>query len=75
MNINNQILKKGWVKFYIIFITVYSIIFSLLLKYKLFYLTPIFVLLFGIIERKFRKGSREVTWIDLSSLIYKKNIS
>ena len=68
MDTNTKTLKRGWVKFYIIYFIVYGIIFSVLLKYKLLYLTPILVLFFGITERRFRKGSRELTWKDLSSL-------
>ena len=75
MDTNTKTLKRGWVKFYIIYFIVYGITFSILLKYKSLFLTPILVFLFGIIERKFRKGRREVTWRDLSSLFNKNNIS
>lgn len=68
METNTKTLKRGWVKFYIIYFIIYGIIFSLLLKYKLSYLIPILVFLLGIIERKFRKDSRDVTWKDLISL-------
>lgn len=68
MDTNTKTLNSGWARCYIIYIIVYGIFFSLLLKYKFSYLIPILVLLMGITERKFSKGSREVTWKDLISL-------
>jgi len=42
------------------------------LKYKLLYLTPILVILLGITEKRFRNGSRDLTWKDLFSKIIRK---
>jgi hypothetical protein len=69
MTTNTKTLKKGWIRFYTIFLIIHFLFFNLLLKYKLLYLTPILVILLGIIEKRFRNGSRDLTWKDLFSKI------
>jgi hypothetical protein len=69
MTTNTKTLKKGWIRFYTIFLIIHVLFFNLLLKYKLLYLTPILVILLGIIEKRFRNGSRDLTWKDLFSKI------
>jgi hypothetical protein len=64
-------LKKGWIKFYSIFIIVFILTEILLLKYKFLYLSPVVIILLGFIERKFMKDSRDVEWKDLISLFQK----
>jgi hypothetical protein len=69
MTTNTKTLKKGWIRFYTIFLIIHGLFFNLLLKYELLYLTPILVILLGIIEKRFRNGSRDLTWKDLFSKI------
>lgn len=64
-------LKKGWMKFYSIFIIVFTLTLYVLLKHKFLYLLPFVIILFGFIERKFMKDSRDVEWKDLISLFQK----
>ena len=64
-------LKKDWLKFYSIFIIVFTLTFYILLKHKFLYLLPFVIILFGFIERKFMKDSRDVEWKDLISLFQK----
>ncbi len=64
-------LKKGWMKFYSIFIIVFTLTLYILLKHKFLYLLPFVIILFGFIERKFMKDSRDVEWKDLISLFQK----
>jgi MFS-type transporter involved in bile tolerance (Atg22 family) len=64
-------LKKSWMKFYSIFIIVFTITLYILLKHKFLYLLPFVIILFGFIERKFMKDSRDVEWKDLFSLFQK----
>ena len=69
METNTKTLKKGWIRFYTIFLIIHGLFFYLLLKYELLYLTPILAILLGIIEKRFRNGSRDLTWKDLFSKI------
>jgi len=63
-------LKKGWMKFYTIFMIVFILTEYLLFKYKLLCLSPFVIILIGFIERKFMKDSRDVEWKDLISLFH-----
>jgi hypothetical protein len=65
METNTKTLKKGWIRFYIIFLIIHGLLFYLLLKYELLYISPILLFFFGIIEKRFRNGSRDLTWKDL----------
>jgi hypothetical protein len=65
METNTETLKKGWIRFYTIFLIIYGLFFYLLLKYELLYISPILFLYFGIIEKRFRNGSRDIIWKDL----------
>lgn len=67
----NKNLKKDWMKFYSIFIIVFTLTFYILLKHKFLYLLPFVIILFGFIERTFMKDSRDVEWKDLISLFRK----
>ena len=69
MTTNTKTLKKGWIKFYSIFLIIHGFFFYLLLKYELLYLTPILVIFLGITEKRFRNSSRDLTWKDLFSKI------
>jgi hypothetical protein len=69
METNTKTLKKGWIRFYTIFFIIHGLFYYLLLKYKLLYLTPILLILLGNTERRFRNGSRDLTWKDLFSKI------
>ena len=72
METNNKTLKRGWLRFYTIFLTTYGFFFYVILKNDLLYLSPFLVILLGNTERFFRKDSRDVTWKDLISKIYKR---
>jgi len=65
METNTKTLKKGWIRFYTIFLIIYCLFFYLLLKYELLYISPILFLYFGIIEKRFKNGSRDIIWKDL----------
>jgi hypothetical protein len=72
MEKNNKTLKRGWLRFYTIFLITYGFFFYVILKIDLLYLIPFLVILLGNTERFFRKDSRDVTWKDLISRIYKR---
>ena len=65
METNTKILKKGWIRFYTFFLIIHGLFFNLLLKYELLYISPLLSLFLGIIEKRFRNGSRDLTWKDL----------
>ena len=69
METNTKTLKKGRIRFYTIFFIMYGLFSYLLLKYELLYISPLHLLFFGIIEKRFRNGSRDLTWKDLFSKI------
>jgi hypothetical protein len=69
METNTKTLKKGWIRFYTIFFIIYGLFSYLLLKFELLYISPLHLLFFGIIEKRFRNGSRDLTWKDLFSNI------
>jgi len=71
METNNKTLKRGWLRFYTIFLVTYGFFFHVILKNDLLYIIPFLVFLLGNTERFFRKDSRDVTWKDLISRIYK----
>ena len=69
METNTKNLKKGWIRFYIIFLIIHGLLFYLRLKYELLYISPLLFLFFGIIDKRFRNGSMDLTWKDLFSKI------
>ena len=69
METNTKNLKKGWIRFYIIFLIRYGLLYYLLLKFELLFISPIFLFFFGIIDKRFRNGIMDLTWKDLFSKI------
>jgi len=70
----NKPLPKGWKTFYILLLSVYGISLLLLLRNDLELFIPVFVILFVITDKSYKKitNSRDVKWSDLISPLQKE---